>query len=441
MRWTPILEQGKTEDEWFNEYVATALASPAPKLPPASQKIGSSTVTWFETEPGLAFVHAIDGTPDDRVLATVLVREALRAHGIRQATYIFDQGDELWGNELRKTADWDEIMAKAKRLIQSNQVQILRNGYNNVVGHVQGDHGDYQTEIGRDDPNSRAITTWQCDCPWDQYAWQRTRQWKKYEGRPCAHVLATYWKALSTPLDEDVNPATGQPNAQMSLFNAPHMAPSAPPGAPPSPFNVQAPGGPVQQMQIPGMFPGQATGTPGTTQPAGPAPNQIIPPFPLDQLQQAQQQVNPASVPGQRQPSPTNPMQWPGGTFSSVQDGWDLQHDWNFDRLEVMSADFNTQPQGFQNGNMISTKYEDWGVWSGKSEDHGAGSPAKIPAGSVGEVLGQDPTTGMVNVLFMGDLTKDHGPLEPYGATAWFLPSEIVERPDVQRPGPAIKRR
>lgn len=431
MKWAPILEKSLTEDEWFREYVATALASPAPALPPASQKIGRSTVTWFETEPGLAFIHSVDGTPDDRVLATVIVREALRSHGIRQANYTFDQEDPF-----RKTADWDEIMAKAKRLIQSNQVQILRNGYNNVVGHVQGDHGEYQTEIGRDDPNSRAITTWQCDCPWDQYAWQRTRKWKKYEGRPCAHVLATYWKALATPLDEDVTPQ-GQPNPQMSLFNMPpgQAAPAAP-----SPFNVQAPGGPVQQMQIPGMYPGQATGTPGQAPGAVPAPNQVIPPFPLDAIQQAQQAVNPASVPGQRQPSPTNPMQWPGGTFSSVQD-WDLQPDWDFDRVGVVSADFNTQPTGFQNGNMISTKYDDWGTWSGKSADHGAGSPAKIPANSIGEVLGQDPTTGMVNVLFMGDLTKDHGPLEPYGATAWFLPSEIVERPDVQRPGPAIKRR
>lgn len=427
MRWSPIIEKAKDEDEWFNEYVATAISTPAPSLPPTSQTIGRSSVTWFETEPGLAFVHASGGLPDDRVLASVIVREQLRAHGIKLAQFVFDQEPDF-----HKTAAWDDIMAKAKRLIQSNQVQILRNGYNNVIGHVVGDHGEYQTEIGRDDPNSRAITTWQCDCPWDQYAWQRTRQWKKYEGRPCAHVLATYWKSLSTPLDEDVNPATGEQNTQMSLFNAPpRTAPSAP-----SPF--QAPGGPVmpsQQMQIPGVAPGQATGAPGQAPGAPPQPNQIIPPFPLDAIQQAQNAINPASVPGQRQPSPTNPMQWPGGTFSSVQNGWE------FDTMWHMSADFVSQPEGFQNGNIVSTKHEDWGTWSGKSVEHGAGSPAKIPAGSVGEVLGQDPTTGMVQVLFMGDLTKDHGPMQPYGATAWFFPSEIVERPDVPRPGPAIRRR
>ena len=84
---------------------------------------------------------------------------------------------------------------------------LKSNGTNNVVGQVQGDHGDYQTEIGRDDPNSRAITTWQCECPWDQFAWQRTRQWKKYEGRVCSHVLATYWLSQQLPLDEDAHPA------------------------------------------------------------------------------------------------------------------------------------------------------------------------------------------------------------------------------------------
>ena len=138
MRWAPIQSKALSEDEWFREYVATALSSPAPRLPPTSQKIGQATVTWFNTDDGLAFIHAVDGSPDDRVLATVVVREQLRAHGIRQANYTFDQEDDF-----RKTATWDDIMAKAKRLIQSNQVQVLRNGYNNIVGHVVGDHGEY----------------------------------------------------------------------------------------------------------------------------------------------------------------------------------------------------------------------------------------------------------------------------------------------------------
>lgn len=430
MRWSPILEQSQDEDEWFRDYVATALASPAPQLPPTNQFIGSSSVTWFETEPGVAFIHAANGSPDDRVLGTLVVREQLRAHGFKQAQYTFDHE--------HKTAAWDDVMAKAKRLIQSNQVQILRNGYNNVVGYVKGDHGDYQTEIGRDDPNSRAITTWQCDCPWDQYAWQRTRQWKKYEGRPCAHVLATYWKALSTPLDEDVSPTTGQPTGQGQLFDAPRTAPTTP-----SPFQAPAPAAPQgQQMQLPGIAPGQATGTPPGPPgaPPGPADRGIIPPYPMADAGQPL----PVSVPGARPPTPSNPMQWPGGTFSSVQnDEWEFPDAWQFATLGTVTADFVQQPDGFQSGNMVSTKHDDWGTWVGKSEEHGAGGAAKIPKGCIGEVMSQDPTTKMVQVLFMDKKlgVQEFGNLMPYGATGWFWESELELRPDVQRPGPAIKRR
>jgi hypothetical protein len=422
VRWSPILDKAQDDDQWFREFVASAIDSPAPRLPSESQRIGNSNVIWFPTVEGEAFIHAYDGTPDDRVLATTIVREQLKAHGIKQSHYSFDPE--------HKTAGWDDVMAKAKRLIQSNQVQILRNGYNNIVAHVVGDHGEYQTEIGRDDPQSRAITTWQCDCPWDQYAWQRTRQWKKFEGRPCAHVLAAYWKALSTPLDEDVNPATGEPNAQQQLFNAPRTAPSPVPFAAPTPAPV-----PSQQMQIPGVAPGQATGT--QPAPAGPG---VIPPFPMADAGQPL----PVSVPGLRQPTPSNPMQWPGGTFSSVQNPWEFDNAWEFDTLpSVTSADFTPQPSGFQSGNMVSNKHEDWGTWVGRSEEHGAGSPAKIPKGCVGEVMSQDPSTKMVQVLFMDKKlgVQEHGNFMPTGATAWFFESELDLRPDVQRPGPAIKRR
>lgn len=101
-----------------------------------------------------------------------------------------------------KNAAWPDVEAKAKRLVQDGKVVLQRNGYNNIVANVQGDHGVYTVEIGRDDPASRAITTWTCGCPWDQYAWGRTRQWKKYEGRVCSHALATFWKSLTTPIDE-----------------------------------------------------------------------------------------------------------------------------------------------------------------------------------------------------------------------------------------------
>lgn len=420
MTWAVIDSQD--EQEWFEDYVRVALNTPAPSLPPANQRIGNASVTWFETEPGIAHIHTTGGSVDDRGLAERVVRAQLEGHGVKQAQYTFDHDPEF-----RKTADWNDIMAKAKRLIQSGQVQLLRNGTQNIVGYVKGDHDKYQTEISREDPNSRAITQWQCECPWDQYAFQRTRQWKKYEGRPCAHVLATYWKSLSSPIDEDVHPANAEGDpTQMSLFAPQTMGPSAPS---PAPFAAPQPAPQGVQMQIPGMFPGQATGTP--PMPGGQPPD-VIPPFPMDALQNTP--INPASVPGLRQPSPTNPIQYPGGTFSSVQ-----EDAWEFGTMTVM-ADHPRQPDGFVNGNMVSTKVDDWGTYVGRSEEHGAGQPAKIPSGSVGEVLGQDPS-GMVNVLFENKITENMGKLEPNGVVAWFFPSELTLRPDVRRPGPAVRRR
>lgn len=231
----------------------------------------------------------------------------------------------------QKIASWDDIMAKAKRLIQSGNVQLLRNGYNTVVAHVIGDHGEYTSEISRDDPNSRAITQWTCECPWDQYAFQRTRQWKKYEGRPCAHVLAAFWKSQATPLDEDappgatpsgpaVPPGPTEPGVPLSPFQPrlPVQGQPGPdggmmPGLPPAsqgqfgPPNLPPPsplppvGNPPMQQQMPTPF-------------ADPAGSGIIPPFPMDP---AQLQL-PVSVPGGRPgPYPANPIQQPG-TFSHV---------------------------------------------------------------------------------------------------------------------------
>jgi len=113
---------------------------------------------------------------------------------------------------MQHQSAWGDIVAKAKRLIQSGKVTILHNTANAVYGHVVGDHGEYETSISRTDPTTSIIEMWTCTCPWDQFAFQRTRKWKKYEGRVCSHVLATYWKAKSTPLDDGTEPTPdGEP--------------------------------------------------------------------------------------------------------------------------------------------------------------------------------------------------------------------------------------
>lgn len=104
---------------------------------------------------------------------------------------------------MYKVATWAEVFQKAKRLKDSGQVIVQRNGYDNVVAMVRGDYGVYEVEFTRQDPNSRAISMWHCTCPWAQFVWFRTGPWRKYEGRVCSHCLAAYWAAKGTPLDDD----------------------------------------------------------------------------------------------------------------------------------------------------------------------------------------------------------------------------------------------
>jgi hypothetical protein len=370
--------------------------------PPRRFRVGATRVSWFATEPGVAFIKTTGGSADDRVVAEAYAREWLRTVGYRQAQFTF------YLNDLRKQAAWPDIEEKAKRLIDSGNVELLRNGAQNIVGHVIGDHGDYQTEIGRENPTDNTITQWQCECPWDQYAWQRTRQWKKYEGRPCAHVLATYWVSQSSPLDEEYDPSgiAGQ-NGQMNLFDqGTGQAPV--PGAP-QPGSIQGTPPAIAapaQLSIPGV----STPAPGQ---APPSP-EVIP-----------QQPQPAppgvvSVPGARVPTPADPTQFPGGTFSSWQ-GFEKQAE-------------------FQNSDMVRLEEDEYGIMEGKSEDHGAGQYKLIPKGSIGEVLGQDPTTGWVDVAFAGPQAAA-GPMEPYHVRAYLEPSKLTPMPHIQKPGPFIRRR
>lgn len=359
--------------------------------PLRQQKIGECIVTWEPIGGDEIFISSTGPSIPHRLAAQAIVEQ--------QFISTHEPIERSASHHLAATkyADWNDIMAKAKRLIQSGDVQILRNGYHTIVGHVKGDHGDYQTEISRDDPSSQAITLWQCECPWDQFAWQRTRQWKKYEGRVCSHVLATYWLAQSMPLDEEYEPGSSP------------QAPQGPPG-------TVAPGASPQPEEFqPNMSPSQAApGSIAPTPPPGqaPEPPELLPPYQMSPA--TQPAINPVSVPGQKPQTPLNPVQYPGGTFSSIHIG----------------------EQEFTNGMMVSNKYEDVGTTVGL----GAGQQKTIPQNSVGEVLGTDPATGMVNVYFAGP-QAEAGKLQPHGVTGWFFPQELAIRTDVRPPGPAIRRR
>jgi hypothetical protein len=414
----------QNEEAWFDDYVQLVIASEPPQLPPTHQKIGSTETEWFEIEPGKVIIATEGGTIDDRYLAHCVVRSQLAdryvclAHDMdRDPDEPIDMfEDEEFHTAALKYGSWTDVMAKAKRLIQSGAVQILRNSVNNVVAQVQGDHGSHQTEFSRDDPNSSVITQWLCDCPWAQFSHGRTRQWKKYEDRVCSHALAAYWKALSTPLDEEFDPSNPSLPTQPTPFNAPPGTADPTQGGPGG-FDSAPPA-----MQV---APGEGLEPPQLIQPEQPlnypAPpgNEILPQFPNPLLPP----VNPISVPGLKQPSPLNPIQWPGGTFSS----------WRFGDTDVSTED------PWANGNLVSLRYDDVGTALGRSEAHGAGQPMNIPAGSVGEILGTDPT-GLVNVYYTGP-AKQNGPMEPHGVSAWHWRNDLVLRPELKKPGPAVKRR
>lgn len=400
------IKTAQTEEAWTAERLSAFLAAPC--LPPPSTELFRTSVRWIELEPGLAFVQATGGSFGDRYLAEQATVTRLLAHGIERVEFTFDHE--------HKTSNWQDIENKARRLIDSGNVHIVRNGANNIVSHVWGDHGDYDVEIGRDDPNSRAITSWTCGCPWDQFAWQRTRQWKKYEGRPCAHVLATFWQSQMFPIDEENTPG-------MSVLKTN-------PGQMQLPFTQQGPAempqdpggqvhGPMENPAIQGIIPnGPAAPIPQPGQP------DILPPFPGEQMQlvppgQGTYQQPPlpgttVSLPGARQPTPFNPLQNPS-TYSKVAAG----------------------EAEFQSGEVVRLKSEEYGVAVGKSEAHGAGSYRLVPEGSTGEVMGQDPTTGWVEVIVQ---LTDSGPMEPYHVQLFAEPS-ILEHTDTPNQDNWIQRR
>lgn len=408
--WTPVEVQD--EATYFDDHVLAIISSESKPLPPSEQEYGDVVVEWQDVGHRSAFIRSVGGTPDDRTLVETVVMEQLKPFGYRRASWEIEE-------VMRKTADWNDVMAKAKRLIQSGSVRILRNGYNKIVAQVKGDHGTYQPEISRDDPSSRAISGSNCGCNWGEFQnTPRTRQWKQYQDRCCSHILAAYWQSQSTPLDEDVDPSGGTPG-QQSLFTG------TPGGTGPS--NQM---GIMQQMQAP-----QQQAAPisqgdqmqmGLGQ--GSAPADILPQFPMAN----QPQANPASIPGLKGPTPTDPINMPagpGGAFSSVQ--------WRF--ADAGGVD-DTDAPIYNNGDLVRLRYPDTGTLVGRSEAHGAGQSFNLAPGMVGEVLGVHPTTGMVNVLYMGKPFDTNGELMPFGATAWHFPSYLAPSTN-RRPGPAIRRR
>lgn len=252
---------------------------------------------------------------------------------------------------MQHEAAWADVAAKAKRLVQDGQVTILRNAPHHIMAHVVGDHGEYNLEISRHDPSSQIIEQWNCECPWAQFAFDRTRKWKKLEGRVCSHVLAAYWKAKSTPLDmSDTEPGFQVPRGQMpgaqpgqeTIPGMPFAAPDVEKAQKEFQAPAEGPGednSPSERDTLPPedtggvpSKPGPKPGLPHTddlTLPKRPeTPFQNEPKQPQTQYEQlhlfdvtappGMQPVpgaSPVSIPGGRPATPGNPIAFPG-TFS-----------------------------------------------------------------------------------------------------------------------------
>lgn len=398
-------------------------------LPAQEQTLGACTVSWWEMGAGGdVYIHAEHGSPDDRHYASTLVALELAPHGYRRAQFDMDAG------HTQRTGSWVQVMADAKRLIQSGNVTIARNGFNYIVGKVIGDHGTYDTEVSRDDPNSRAITGWQCTCPWDQYAWQRTRKWKKFEGRPCKHVMALYWQALGTPLDEQLTQEQAEALGTGQKVPAPAVADHPPEiderlkqgEEPPDretakpdshafglPRSFSPEGDIIQgdQMQLPGVD--GIGGPPGPAQaplappPSGPQPAGILPEFHGEPVEQ--QWGGPGTTPGGLE-SPPGAYSVPGAKPQSPANP--LQNQMTYSR----TADFQA-PQ------VVRLKKPGMGLAYGpESGQYGDGDYRDIPAGTLGEVRDQDQRTGWVEVAFPLDDTGAH---EPFHVVMYLNPSDI----------------
>lgn len=243
-------------------------------------------------------------------------------------------------SSFQKFADWNDLMEKAQRLRSEQKVNVVNNAPDHVVGEVEGDHGQYTTEIWRDDPSSQAITMWDCGCQWSDYSWGRTRQWKKYEGRPCSHTLALFWEAQTAPLTSEEPEAGGVPRPE--------------------------PGGGMNEMvPLDGVVqpfdPSDLIAPFGRPQPAGPAE-----PLPVMEPQPGPESlINPAppvsmpTVPTKDQ----SPLAIPGA-FSKV--------------------------AAFQNGQIVRNKFPLYG------EEPRSGTPHMVPQNSGGEVIWSDDKEAVV---------------------------------------------
>lgn len=98
-------------------------------------------------------------------------------------------------SKVVKQGDYDSIREKAKQIYRGGGVNIMAITETFCNATVRSTTGNEYTVVlhyqGPGSAEQEKVALWECTCPWATYAWGRTRQWTKYEGRMCAHSLAT----------------------------------------------------------------------------------------------------------------------------------------------------------------------------------------------------------------------------------------------------------
>jgi hypothetical protein len=84
-----------------------------------------------------------------------------------------------------------------------------------------------------------------------------------------------------------------------------------------------------------------------------------------------------------------------------------------------------------KNGDWVRLLSDETGVMEGPSEEHGAGAFRDWPAGSIGEVVDFNETTGYVTVIIPHDFGGSHSPFHTRVIVS-ANDVEEVERPRLQ---------
>jgi len=109
-----------------------------------------------------------------------------------------------------RTAAWNDVQRKAKRLRREGKVAVKDIGPDRIYATVQGDTGTYETMITKGSSlggydaygphGGQQVGNWHCSCKWGNWAFKRRFT---FIGRLCSHGLASYWEMQAAHNTDD----------------------------------------------------------------------------------------------------------------------------------------------------------------------------------------------------------------------------------------------